>query len=190
MGTDIKILTFIFLEIITNLLIYSQDLVCYKSCGFKSKVDLLSAVGDYASDDHMPNSIILVDYSKNDSLNLFRIVGSLEVFEILFKKPDCYLIFNKNIVYLYTGSYVKEKDSVWLEMVFNKTRDILQFPKVSISWRNDSVLKIDGPVLSKVKYSPVVTEYQVYKGVILRKNYFENMLYPDISKPKGVKIFR
>lgn len=190
MDTGNKVLIFIFLGIFTNCMLYSQELICFKSCEFKSKVDLLSAVGDYVSDDPMPNSIVLVDYSKIDSISLFRIVGSLEVFEILFKEPDCYLMFNKNIVYLYTESYVKEKDSVWLEMVFNKTRDILHFPKVSIFWRNDSVLKIDEPVLAKVRYSPVVAEYQVYNGVILKKNYCEKMLYPDISKPKGVKIFR
>lgn len=191
-GMDIgnKILIFIALGLSFSFALSAQRINCYESVNFYKRADLNKAIADYVMEDPMPNHLILVDFTEKDSISIFRIVGSLQVFEMLYKKPDCYFIHKNNMVYLYTDSYAQDKNALWLECVFQKTRELLNYKDIAISWKNDSILEIEGSFILSSEYSPVITEYHVCNGKILSKSYRCKMFYPDISEPKGVKIFR
>ena len=137
--------------------------------------------------------IILIDYYKKDTFNIYRVTESDthdEILEIIFKKPDCYVNYDTNIVYVYPLSYYQQKDTLWLNTVFEDTKTVLNYPIASVSWANDSVISLE-KILSFIgEIHPDITEYIISNGKIIKKTYCNNMLFPDLYTPKGVKTFR
>jgi hypothetical protein len=168
--------------------LFSQEINCAKSIGFHEKNDLLVAVNEY-NNMVIEKSIILVDFIIiNDTINVFYILGSKDIFTLFYKKPDCYFIYNKSIVYIYTSSYTQLKDSIWLQNLFDETRNILcdTSGEINIFWLNDSVADKRTNIYFEGIYEPWVVEYQVSNGIILKKIDHDSMYYPYISYPRGI----
>ena len=168
----------------------SQSLNCNLGMSSQANANLLVAYNEYVTNYPINYSIVLIDYvQQQDSFSFFRICSSKEIFELFYKKPDCYFLDKTNIAYLYTKDYYQKKDTVWLNKVFQETRKILKSPDIKVFWKNDSILSIEGYFIAEI-YDPVIVEYQVLNEKIVKKYICEKMSYPDIDCPKGIKMFR
>lgn len=188
-----KVSGFFFLFLLNLLLhnfAHSQAIRCGLDITCIEKKELLNVYKHYISSENVTNKIVLIDYRKVDSFNLYRVTDSENIFEMMYKKPDCFFIKDSNICYIYTKRYLHEKDSVWLDKAFRRSREILNAPNIDIAWSNDSVLSIRGYFHVNSEYTPSIIEYKVYQGIIKNKKFVENMFYNVYSKPKNIKTFR
>ena len=144
------------------------------------------------------NEIILVDYMSNDSIDIFRLNGSMWSFELFYKKPDCFFHHRDNIVYLFTENYANKKDTIWLNTVLLETlklsgrsgKTIIDWPKdrTIIDWSKDSIIALPSLFTNSAEtYDPIIIEYKMYKGEIIEEKDCNEMLYPNTGKPKGIK---
>lgn len=170
--------------------IYSQELSCFdiEYCGLEA--DVIVAIEDYCKADSEIPSILLIDsYMKDSVLHIFRITSSLDIFELFYKNPDCYLSYKNKIGYLFTGSS-SDKDSIWLNKILSMTIKLLDFPQIKVNWERDSITDILGYITIGPDYSPPIIEYTVYKEEIMNKTICKKMYFPNTGEPKGVKILR
>ena len=139
---------------------------------------------------------IFIEIVEGDDFNELYLFSTRYVFEIMFKRPDCYFKCNDTIAYLYTKDYIHVDDSVWLKNVLTETHVVLGAPDFNVSWSNDSVI---GPIWStgdvnKIDamffYDPVPFKYIVKNGNICSKEVADKLYYPDDRRPKGIPIMR
>lgn len=168
--------------------VYCQEINCYNANIDVNNCELLKIIEEYNLDNL--EKLLLIDYKKSDSINIYRVVGSIQWYEIFFKKPDCYLKHQNIIAYIYTENYYYLKDSIWLSQVFNETLNLFDISNAVVSWENDSIIKIGNVLVKVISYDPIIYEYHVYNGKILKKIIKPDMIYPSISYPKGIRIFR
>jgi hypothetical protein len=168
---------------------YAQDIHCYNNLKSPNKEELLLVLNDYICQDKSESNIILVDFYQVDTLNLYRLLGSMEVWEILYKTPDCYFTYENHIVYLYSESYAQPKDSIWKGNLLSLTCKVLSHPGIKVQWSNDSIIGIEAPFY-EVIYDPIVIEYKVSKGIVVSSTICDNMFYRDTGAPKGVVNYR
>lgn len=168
---------------------YAQDIHCYNNLKSPIREELLLVLNDYICQDQSEAIIILVDFYQVDTLNLYRLLGSMEVYQILYKTPDCYFTSENHIVYFYSENYTQQKDSTWKGNLLSLTCKVLSHPGIKVQWINDSITGIEAPFY-KVIYDPVIIEYKVSKGKIVSRTICDKMLFPDTGAPKGVINFR
>lgn len=139
---------------------------------------------------------IFIEIVEGDDFNELYLFSTRYIFEIMFKRPDCYFKSNDTIAYLYTKDHIHVDDSVWLKNVLTETHQVLGAPDFNVSWPNDSVI---GPIwgtgdINKITptyhYDPVPFKYIVKKGNICSKEIVDKLYYPDNRKPKGIPIMR
>ena len=134
----------------------------------------------------------------NDSIDIFRLNGSMWSFEMFFKKPDCFFYHRDNIVYLYTENYANKKDTIWLNTVLLETlklsgrsgKTIIDWSndRTIIDWSKDSIIALPSFTTNYMEtYDPIIIEYKIYKGEIIEEKDCNEMLYPHTGKPKGIK---
>lgn len=184
-GNKIKITLFI---CFFNLNIFAQECFCYKNVLFKEINSLTIVLDDYIPNHAIDKSIILVDYKKSDSLNVFRILETLDVLELFYKKPDCFLKYAEKMIYVYTENYALRKDSIFLEQVFQETLKSLKLTnaKTIVSWKNDSIIFLKNIPVNATIFDPIPIEYRIKDTIILKKEIYYDMIYPEIEEPKGI----
>jgi hypothetical protein len=129
---------------------------------------------------------ILIDYMTNDSVDIFRLNGSLDGLELVYKKPDCFLYYRNNLIYLYTENYYTKKDTIWLNTVLFETMKFYRDLEIKINWENDSISKFSFSLYCE--YDPSIIEYKIYNGEIIEQKFCTEMLYPKTGKPKGILL--
>lgn len=190
MITGIRTTVFLTLFVIFEYNTSAQDLDCYSNCQQLNYDEIFSITTDYLVEDPSDSIIILIDFYQRDTLNIYRIMGTNEVFTIFYKNPDCYTIYRNSIIYVFTENYSEPKESVWKELVFSQTCRILNYPHITVNWMNDSIEAIDGSFSDYGQYDPIVFEYSFSNGKLISKSVCDKMLYPDTGYPKGIKTYR
>lgn len=169
-----------------------------RSLSFELVSDIETAFKDFVQTDAggKNEKFILIDLVKKNEFNEIYLFSTRYIFEIMFKRPDCYFKCNDRIVYLYTEDYIHVNDSNWLKNVLTDTRQILGVPDFKVSWANDSVI---GPIkdtgdFSKITpiyhYDPIPLKYIIKNGKIYSKEIVSKLYYPDNRRPKGIPIIR
>jgi len=163
-----------------------------ESIDFKLKDNLHIVIDNYINFLDHKGELILVDYMSNDSIDIFRLGGSICSFELLYKKPDCFFYYRDNIVYLYTENYTNNKDTIWLNNVLLETLKLSgRSGTTIIDWSKDSIIALPSNYIKGYEtYNPWIIEYKIYKGKIIEEKNCNEMLYPYTGKPKGIPIFR
>jgi hypothetical protein len=174
----------IFVICLTNNLL-SQSFDCYKSDSILTK-DVIVAYNDFVSRFNVRSSIVLIDYTNNDTISLMRIVNSQEFYEILYKRPDCFFKSDSNIAYLHTKLYKNFKDTIWLNNIFQESLKILpSIHDVKISWKDNSILFLESEIKVST-YDPAIVEYKIRNGIILNRVFSKKMIFPDSNRlPKN-----
>ena len=167
---------------------FAQESFNCESIDFIKTKELFTAIDKKINYFKIKNVIILVDYKREDSIDIFRINGSMDPFELFFKKPDCFCHYRDNLVYLYTENYANQKDTVWLNSVLLETVYFFDILDITINWSNDSILSLIGLPTIRFNYDPIPIEFKVYNGDVIDQNYPKNMLYPKTGKHNGIKI--
>jgi len=185
-----KYIVFVLVTFLVANRLNAQELNCFDSIQNVNEQVLMLVVNDYLKADTIDSSILLIDYTQCDSLDVFRIVGSHDIFELFYKKPDCYLKYRNSMVYLFTNKYFEKKDTIWLDSVFYNTIMLFNYSNAEVLWAKDSIMNIEGYGIFYSEYTPSIVEYRILEGEILERNICSKMLYPSISKPKGIKIIR
>ncbi len=189
MVTGNKLIFIAILLVSTTKLSYAQDIYCYSNLKTLSIEEILLVSNDYICQDQSKASIVLVDFYQIDTLNFYRLLGSMEPWEILYKTPDCYFTYENHIVYFYSESYAQPKDSIWKGNLLSLTCKVLSHPGLEVQWINDSIIGIKGPFY-KVIYDPIIIEYKISEGKVVTKTICDEMFYRDTGVPKGVINYR
>jgi len=183
------------------ILIAQEKIKCEcDSIDLKFRDNLYTVVDKNINEFSSKNEIILVDYMSNDSIDIFRLNGSIFSFELFYKKPDCFFLHRDNIVYLFTENYANKKDTIWLNTVLLETLKFFRgsgttafFFRSSkatiIDWSKDSIISLPYYYI-ELLYDPIIMEYKMYKGEIIEEKDCNEMLYPDTGEPKGILDLR
>ena len=156
---------------------------------FSQEKNLLKALDYYIDFVKDKNVIILVDYMSVDSIDVFRLNGSIVLYEMFFKKPDCFFNYRNNVVYLFTENFISIKDTVWFNNVLLGTLNYFGYSiQPIIDWENDSIIYLPSLFLGIYNYDPFIIEYSVYNGEIIEMKHCSEMLYPKTGKPKGILL--
>jgi hypothetical protein len=139
----------------------------------------------------------LIEIVERDNFNELYLFSTRYIFEIMFKRPDCYFKCNDTIItYLYTKDHIHVSDSTWLNNIMKETSIVLGAPDFNVVWSNDSVI---GPIWgtgdmnrtdAMFFYDPVPFKYIVKNGDICSKEVVYKLYYPDDRRPKGIPIMR
>lgn len=190
MITGIRTTVFLTLFVIFGYNISAQELDCYSDCIQLNYDEIFFITTDYLVEDPSDSIIILIDFSRRDTLNIYRVLGTNEAFTIFYKSPDCYTIYRNSIIYVFTENYNEPKESVWKELVFSQTCRFLNFPHIKVNWMSDSIEAIDGSFSDYGQYDPVAYEYIFRNGMLISKSVCDKMLYPETGNLKGIKTYR
>ena len=114
----------------------SKELVCDIEVVFE---DFMQTAGGGKNE-----KFIFIEIVERDDFNELYLFSTRYVFEIMFKRPDCYFKCDDTIAYLYTKDHIHVNDSVWLKNVLAETHSVLGAPDFHVIWSNDSVI---GPIL-------------------------------------------
>ena len=157
------------------------------SIDLKFRDNLYAVIDKNINEFNSKNEIILVDYMSNDSIDIFRLNGSIFSFELFYKKPDYFFHHRDNLVYLYTENYANKKDTIWLNSVLLETLEFFKGSGVTkVDWAKDSIIKLPYYFI-EMSYDPTIMKYKVYNGEIIEEKYCNEMLYPNTGRPKGIK---
>jgi hypothetical protein len=185
MNSNIKIFFVVIIFFVINISLFAQKKINCENIEFSKKDYLLDIIDKYLDGD--PEKIIvLVDYLSKDSIDIFRLNGSMEPFELFYKKPDCFFHYRNNVVYLFTENYKNKKDTVWLNHVLQETINLYGFSEATINWAKDSIVSVNGHWILCCDYDPWIIEYKIYNGEIIEQNFCTEMLYPPTGNPKGI----
>lgn len=181
-----KIFLFILIFFSTNKLC-SQTIECYNQIDFYNFDNLLIVVNDYNNITKSKESVILVDYYINENnIDYFRISWDLNILEVLYKVPSCYILLDSMpIIYLYTNKYDNISDTTWINRVLNRTifsinmADIQYDFDIEINWSNDTIFFNNFDFyFPALEYNPLIFEYKIINGEIYDKKYCNEMYYP------------
>ena len=161
-------------------------------------VDIETIIEDFRQIDEggKNEKFFLIDIIEKSEFNELYIFPTRYIFEIMFKRPDCYFKWNDIIVYLYTEDYLHVDDSVWLKNVLTETHQVLGTPDFKVSWANDSVIEPIwntgeyNKITPTYHYDPILLKYTIKNGTIRSKEVVDKLYYPDNRKPKGIPIIR
>jgi len=132
------------------------------------------------------DEIILIDFMIFDSIDIFRVSGSIMPWELFYKKPECFFHYRNNLVYLFTENYINCKDTIWLNKVFTETLVFLGIQgNAIIDWSKDSIIEFPNFNIWRT-FDPFIIEYKLYNGDIIEEKFYNEMLYPKTGKPKSV----
>ena len=175
-----------------------MEIHCLDSCILSAELtsDIRAVYKDFIQTQEGKDEIFfLFDIVEKDDSNEVYILTSKYLFEVMFKRPDCYFKDNGKIVYIHTENYINVNDSSWLKNLLTETHEILGAPNFNVSWVNDSVI---GPIyetgdFNKINplftsYDPIPFKYIVRNGLICSKEVVNKVYYPDNRKPKGFPV--